>query len=262
MKRPISLALAIVMIICLSTTAFATTVTETGNYTSNVTGNYVAGNESTGTVYYVDIVWQGLDVTFHAAKEPVWDPENLTYSEGVSAFWEGSGTITVTSRSNTKISATPSYSAATGYESASMEFSTDKLKISSAEFGTVQSGTINVTPAGSLPSMDSSATIGTITLTIAQDPDVTLEEAKALSEILDSDGVTSTYYLLDTHYHDEYHAFLESQSELNTIIAIIESGESGSSSDRQSDLNSTYNSALSNYYICQKLYNQLNSSSN
>ena len=39
-------ALAIVMIMCLSTTAFAATVEAPGDYTADVTGSYVAGNET------------------------------------------------------------------------------------------------------------------------------------------------------------------------------------------------------------------------
>lgn len=180
MKKLISLALAIVMIMCLSTTAFATPAEAPGDYTAEVTGSYVAGNESNGIVYCVDITWNDLDFTYHAEKGAVWNTETLKYSDVVDAYWEGEGTITVTNRSNTKISAVPAYNPAEGYEDAGMTFGTDKLKVASAESGTEQTGTITVTPNGFLPAMDESDTIGTITLTIAQDTDVTVEEAEAL----------------------------------------------------------------------------------
>lgn len=180
MKKLISLALAIVMITCLSTTAFATTAEAPGDYTTEVTGSYVPGNESNGIVYCVDIDWGNLNFTYHAEKGTVWNPETLKYSDVVDAYWEGAGTITVTNRSNTKISAVPKYTPVDGYGNAGMDFGTEKLKVASAESGTAQSGTITVTPNGFLPAMDNSDTIGTITLTIAQDTDVTVEEAEAL----------------------------------------------------------------------------------
>lgn len=180
MKKLISLALAIVMIMSLSITAFAETVKAPGDYTADVTGNYASGNESNGIVYCVDIDWGDLNFTYHAEKGAVWNPETLKYSDVADAYWEGEGTITVTNSSNTKISAVPEYTPADGYDDAGMDFSTEKLKVASAESGTAPSGTITVTPNGFLPAMDGSDTIGTITLTIAQDTDVTVEEAEAL----------------------------------------------------------------------------------
>ena len=91
MKKLISLALAIVMIMCLSTTAFAATVEAPGDYTADVTGSYVAGNESNGIVYCVDITWSDLDFTYHAEKGAVWDPDTLKYSEGAWRFFDSSG---------------------------------------------------------------------------------------------------------------------------------------------------------------------------
>lgn len=186
MKKLISLTLAIMMIMCLSTTAFATTAEVPGDYTAEVTGSYVAGWDSNGIVYCVDIEWGDLDFTYHAEKGAIWNPETLTYSEVEPAYWEGEGTITVTNSSNTKISATPKYVCADGYRDAAMTFDTDKLKVASAESGTAQVGTITVTPSGFLPAMEDSDTIGTITLTIAQDTDVTVEEALALCDAMDA----------------------------------------------------------------------------
>ena len=243
MKQLVSLALAIVMIMCLSTTAFATTVKAPGDYTAEVTGNYVAGNESKGIVYCVDIDWGNLDFTYHAEKGAIWDPETLTYSEVEDAYWEGNATITVTNRSNTKISAVPAYNPAEGYENAGMTFGTNKLKVASAESGTAQTGTITVKPSGFLPAMEDSDTIGTITLTIAQDKDVTVEEAEALCEA--AEALIDVCETKNVSY-DEYSDLAMYQAELEVVLNNFKNGTT-----TQESLNNTYSNTL--YY-----YNELN----
>lgn len=182
MKKLISLALAVVMIMCLSTVAFAETANAPGNYTADVTGSYV-GKESKSTVYCVDITWSDLDFTYHAEKELEWDPDTLTYTEKtVSSRWEGEGTITITNRSNTDIIALPKYSSASGYSDARMNFGSGVFEVASAESGTAYTTTITVTPLGSLPEMDEADTIGTVTLTIENYSDSVLAEARALLE--------------------------------------------------------------------------------
>ena len=251
MKKLISLALAIVMIMCLSTTAFATTAKAPGNYTAEVTGNYVAGYESNGIVYCVDIDWGNLDFTYHAEKGAVWDPETLKYSEVVPAYWEGSATITVTNRSNTKISAVPAYNPAEGYEDADMTFGTDKLKVASAESGTAQTGTITVTPNtnGFLPAMAEPDTIGTITLTIAQDMDVTVEEAQALID--SSEALCSQWREQGGSGSDRDCSSLENQY---TSLGIVIDNFSKNTNEAyqegyQKELNSQYKETLDAYNV-------------
>jgi len=205
MKKLVTLALVIVMLVSLSATAFAATrAEEPGDYTAEVTGSYVEGYESNGIVYCVDITWSDLDFTYHAEKGAVWDPVNLKYSEIVPAYWEGEGTINVENRSNTKITAVPSYQAAAGYGTAGMEFSTDDLRVASAESGTAQNGSITVTPTGSLPEMTEAATIGTITLTIAQDDSITVAELETL--VQNGEALTSQWSSLknDSETRDMY----------------------------------------------------------
>lgn len=183
MKKITCLLLVLAMVMGLSTVAFATETTNgTGDYSANVTGSYVAGTTSNGTIFSVDVDWEGMSFTYHAEKAPVWDPVNHKYSETEKAYWEGEGTITVTNHSNAKISATPKYIKAEGYGDATLNFSSNSLKIASAESGSEQVGTITVTPDGFLPKMDAAATIGSITVTIAQDLDATLEDIIELGE--------------------------------------------------------------------------------
>lgn len=188
MRKIMSLALALALIMSLSITAYADeTGVEAGSYNTDVTGTYVEGTTSSGTVFSVDIAWSGMNFTYNAEKAPVWNTENHTYSESIPAYWEGEGTIKVTNHSNAKISAIPVYKSEAGYEDAKMTFSADKLSVASAESGSEQLGTITVTPSGTLPSSANGTKIGTITVTIAQDNDVTVEETDALaSKLLNS----------------------------------------------------------------------------
>ena len=256
MKKLISLALAIVMIMCLGTTAFAATAEAPGDYTADVTGSYVAGNESNAIVYCVDITWSDLDFTYHAEKGAVWDPDTLKYSEVEPAYWEGEGTITVSNRSNTKITAAPKYAPAEGYGNAGMDFSTSKLKVASAaESGTAQTGTITVTPNGFLPAMDEADTIGTITLTIAQDADVTVAELTELADEIEqfiAEAKTNGAYAAN---EAEFVRLQQEAGQLTDMADVMESYMANGtwSEDMQQEANSCYEDALEQYDLCKEL---------
>lgn len=172
MKRILSLILAMVMIMSLSITTFAVeSVANGGTDSADVTGTY--SSEATVIVYSVDISWSDLEFTYNGAFEGNWNPKTHEYDDATAAGWaSGNGTITVTNHSNTAITATPSYIAKTGYESAGMNFSSPALQVASADngvdgaAGTAVVGSITVTPTGSLPEGTEGATIGTITITI------------------------------------------------------------------------------------------------
>lgn len=173
MKKTISLILALALVMSLSVTAFAAEgIGNGGTDSANVKGTYKATAAS--TVYSVDISWSGLEFTYNGAYEGEWNPSTHRYDNAAEAGWaEGNGTITVTNHSNIGITAVPSYKAATGYESASMTFSTSSLAVATADngvdgaAGTAVTGTITVTPAGTLPEGTSGAVIGAITITIS-----------------------------------------------------------------------------------------------
>lgn len=200
MKKLISFTLALALVMGLSATAFAAETgkveTSGGSASAEVTGTYVEGTTASGTVFSVDIAWNDMSFTYYAEKAPVWDATNHTYSDKQAAYWDGEGTITVTNHSNAKIQAVPAYTAENGYESAVMIFNNEKLNIASAEVGSAQIGTITVTPSGSLPASANGGKIGTVTVTIQQNNDVTVEEADALQReaspvLTGMDGTTS-----------------------------------------------------------------------
>lgn len=257
MKQLVSLALAIVMIMCLSTTAFAETAEAPGNNTAEVTGSYVAGYESNGIVYSVDIVWGDLSFIYHAEKGAVWDPENLTYSEVEPAYWEGSSEIKITNRSNTKISVVPAYAPAEGYGDAGMDFSTRDLSVASAEGGAAQFGTITVTPNGFLPAMEGSNTIGTITLTIAQG-NITVEEGEALREQVHRLVMTAQSEQWYFDHEEEFAALNAADNRFTTTLVEIEADiNSGGevTQSKQNELNSLYRKLVIAYNMCAALEN-------
>lgn len=249
MKKALSLVLALAMIMSLSITAFANeTGVEAGSYNTEVIGTYVEGSDSNGTVFSVDIKWTGMNFTYYAEKGPVWNTNDHTYSEAEPARWEGTGTITVTNHSNTRISATPVYAKESGYESVEITFGTDKLTLVSADIdNTAVSDTITVTPGGSLPAISNetnSAKIGTITVTIAEDPNVTVEEAEALAALVwERNSAWQAAGLRDEDASDL--AVMACQTACISLQQSIDAMKDGTGN--QEDLNRQYNITLAEY---------------
>lgn len=172
MKKLISLIVTLFMIISMPVAVFAENgVVSGGANTANVMGTYKGTPVS--TVYSVDISWSGLDFTYNDAYKGEWQTNSHTYINSTEAGWAASnGIITVTNHSNTDITATPIYNASTNYKDARMIFGSSALTVASADngvngaAGTAVTGTITVTPDGSLPEGTTNAVIGTITITI------------------------------------------------------------------------------------------------
>ena len=243
MKKLISLILALALVMSMSAVVFAEDQTNVGvgDYTADVTGTYVAGTTG-GTIFSVDIAWAGMSFTYHAEQQPVWNVETHTYSEVVAAYWEGEGTITVTNHSNAKISATPTYTKNTGFESANMSFSTSKLNLASAaDTNAAVVGTITVTPSGSLPANTEDTTIGTITVTIAQNNDISVEEAESL---IGNCEVLYSQYLAagNNEYESKAVVMCAVKDKLVTTLSNFKNG-----SATQEKLNSDYASLLYSY---------------
>lgn len=174
MKKTISLLLALLIVMSLPLTAFATDNVSVsgGTKSADVKGTY--SGSTPAPVYSVDISWEGLDFTYNAATKGNWNADTHTYSGGTVAGWAaGTGTITITNHSNADITAVPSYTKGSGYENANMNFSSNTLTVATADNGTngapgsAVTETITVTPTGSLPSGTNNATIGQITIKIS-----------------------------------------------------------------------------------------------
>ena len=108
MKKLTALLLAVMLVMTMSTTAFAATITTAGGYNSaDVTGTYVTGSAGS-TVYSVDIVWGSMAFTYTGASEGTWNPATHTYYDATEAGWsceDGANKITVTNHSNDAVAA-------------------------------------------------------------------------------------------------------------------------------------------------------------
>ena len=149
--------------------------TDGGSVNADVRGTYVAAGEA-GTKYSVDIEWSGLSFTYNAETKE-WNTDTHSYDVTGGSWAEGTGSITVTNHSNIAITATPTWTPGTDYSSVTLGFTYSNgesaLNVAAAtegtdeQNGTASSGTITVTPGGSLASTANNTVIGTITVTIA-----------------------------------------------------------------------------------------------
>lgn len=251
MRKYFSFLLALTMILSLGATAYATEDGDgTGDYYGEVTGSYVPGTETSATVFSVDVQWLNLSFTYYAEKAPEWDPANHVYTAPAPAHWEGEGSIVITNHSNAKITAEPKYTSTEGYADAYVTFSTAKLSLPSAESGTAQTGTITVTPGGFLPVMEEADIIGLITLTVTQDPNVTVEETEAL--------ISKAAVLAEQMEQSDREDLRDPASTLQTAVAgtrtAVDSYKNGENT--QQDLNVSYSELLDTYNWCLGLMNQ------
>jgi len=201
MKKAVSILLAAALILCMGVPVYAEPITvNQGSASSEVTGTYVPGTAG-GTVFSVEITWSGLSFTYNGESKQVWDPTNLVYTgEARSEGWaESNAAITVKNRSNTIITATPNYEKADDYADAGMEFAVKELYVRSAEptgeatTGEEKSGSITVTPTGTLPEGTKDTTIGTITVTITEFKNVSKQDVQDLGDYINEE--LSKYYV-------------------------------------------------------------------
>lgn len=114
MKKFISLALALMLVMSLSVTAFAaetnpdTITSADGTKTINVKGTYKV--DGTVDSISVNVAWSGMEFTYSTGSQGTWDPVEHTYSGGTGAGWStNKGTITVTNNSNVAVTAKLSF---------------------------------------------------------------------------------------------------------------------------------------------------------
>lgn len=255
MKKIVSLCLALALVMSLGITAFANeTDVGLGDYSTAVTGSTV--NSTTGgTVFSVDITWSDMDFIYHGAQAPVWDAENHTYTEGAAAYWEGWGHIKVANNSNAGITATPSYTAAAGYEDATMRFDTDKLCVGTAEFGEQRANAIYVTPTGSLPNDTQDKTIGTITITIAENTEIAMEDVQALSSAVSrliSEIESSELYASNAELQQKAESLSNKRTDIDWFTCEIDMGTYS-----QSEIASRYDNYRTWYYEELAYFNNL-----
>lgn len=176
-KKKSALVLTLAMVFSLAPlSVYADKITGLGGTAScDVKATYTTDTSggAGGTVYSVDITWGDMEFIYTAAAG-VWDPATHTITGADGGTWSATNTggnqIKVTNHSNTGVTATFSYAAASGYEGISGSFDKTSLDLATA-VGTEVSNAPNDSAALSLSgALDSNTTagttIGTITVTL------------------------------------------------------------------------------------------------
>lgn len=177
MKKKTALVLTLAMVFSLAPlSAYADTITTDGGTASHdVKATYRANSSggAGGTVYSVDITWGDMAFTY-TAEAGIWDPKTHTTTSSTGGVWTVNNTdgdkITVTNHSNTDVTATFSYAAASDFDGISGTFDNASLNLASAVGTAVDeapNGTAALSLSGALGSTTADNTkIGTITVTL------------------------------------------------------------------------------------------------
>ena len=112
MKKILTLALAVLMVMSLAVPAFAadaiTDVMETTGSYNNSSNVDVLIEKEDATVYYVNVDWESFNFTYSYGG---WNPQEHAYNVGEAASWDKqSAKIVVTNHSNAAISGTVKFS--------------------------------------------------------------------------------------------------------------------------------------------------------
>ena len=173
MKKIVTILLTLVLVLAMSTTAFAATIeSNPGSQDIDVSAKYV-DSVSAPTKYSVDVTWGAMEFTYTVSGTKTWDPETHTYTASTQPAWTASGnTITVTNHSNTDITASFAFSALTAYNTVTGSFSNTSITLPTAEGKAVNdaalTGETSLTLGGTLASDITVFTnVGTVIVTIS-----------------------------------------------------------------------------------------------
>lgn len=174
MKKMISVAVALVVILAMSTAAFATDASATleslTSQTIDVTGTYQAGNEAS-TVYSVDIAWGSMAFTYTAAYSGAWNTDTHEYDGYQDAAWScesGGNKIAITNHSNTPVIASLLFTATESTVSGTFDESTITLDSAvGTAFADAPSQMAYLTMSGELSEDFAGGSIGKITVSLS-----------------------------------------------------------------------------------------------
>lgn len=170
MKKLTFFILMLAMIMSLSSTALATTIS-TGDHDIDVEAIY-QDNITMTTVYSVDVSWDAMQFTYTESGELIWDPVNHTYIDSTTGEWSAYGnTVTVTNHSNAEVTAYFDFYALDEYNSVTGSFDIPYAYLAAGElngYDSADSVVATLTLDGALDADVVEFTkVGTITVTIA-----------------------------------------------------------------------------------------------
>lgn len=180
MKKFFATILALVMVLAMSTTAFAAgpaAGSQTGVKTSqsiDVNGKYVAGQHTEDAIS-VDIEWGAMNFVYATGDTGTWNPTNHTYSNSsAESGWAGTKTsnIKVTNHSNVNVTASFVFTAESGYETVNGNFNKESIDLDAGvvdDYDNAANDTTIFTIGGTLASAVTDSTkVGSIAVTIAK----------------------------------------------------------------------------------------------
>lgn len=187
MKKIFALALAALLLLGMTTTAFASSANLDNTTTSQNLGVQAVyhAEDNKDTTISVEISWTGLNFTYNGTQ--VWDATTHKYVDSTQSVWAVSNAaITITNHSNTILRANLRFNAADGFDDIDMIFSANAPYIGSAytseNDGEACAVTIPLIPNGPLAkNITESTAIGTITVSVQPVADKT---HKAISDEL------------------------------------------------------------------------------
>lgn len=173
MRKIIAIALAIVMMMAMATTAFAdgTVGQNGGKQDIDVNAKY-NGSSSAADVISVSVSWGKMNFTYSVHNEKKWDAVNHKYDDNFTKSWTSEGnTVTVTNHSNVKITASLSFAADSKYSGVKGSFDNATLNLPTAEGRSTTdpslTGTAKLTLSGELASdVGTFTNVGKITVNI------------------------------------------------------------------------------------------------
>lgn len=190
MSKLLSGAMALALVACMGTTAFAAEGPQAGNGSiteldgsKEITVQLNADITETSPTYSVNVAWTSMQFTYTGTEDSEWNPTTHTYDTDGTGSWDiSSATVTVVNHSDVAVGLTGEYDAGgSGYDSGAEKdgvtvtytnFSADQLDAGDADnTGNGVLGdnmaTATVAVAG-VPTGDlSGVTAGTITVTIS-----------------------------------------------------------------------------------------------
>lgn len=173
MKKFLTLFLAVVTALAMSTTAFAVTMDNTSAPQEiDVNAKYVDG-VSAPDIYSVDVSWGAMEFTYTVSGTKTWDPSTHEYEVSTVGEWSESGnTVTVTNHSNDGVTVTFDFEALDAYSTVSGAFSKGVAALPSAEGMALDAAELTasteLTLSGTLSDSVTALTkVGTVTVTIS-----------------------------------------------------------------------------------------------
>lgn len=174
MKKILALALAVMLMASLATSAFADEPATQPPKDIDVKGEYV-DNSTTPDKISVDITWGAMTFTYTVSGENKWNEAEHRYDDKTTAKWtvadsENAGKITVTNHSNVDVTVDFAFQAGKDYDGLSGSFTNASIQLPSA-VGKEKNdaslvGTTDLELSGALSSSTvSGSTIGSIIVT-------------------------------------------------------------------------------------------------